>query len=292
MPERSSVPAGSRLEVLRSGAIPVPVRAALAMRYRQLDVGRVVQEMPVPPWLADGGPPALGSLLVLLDSTLSVAVGASVDAHLAPVTSRLHVELVPGPWPAAEAVVAEAALVHVDERAGLAQGTVATEAGHLLATASLRAAVVPAAAPHPDAGRPHGPARWAPGPGDALADVFGLEVLEAADGRARVQAANRLAHGNSVGTLHGGVIALVGHHALATATATASSGAGGAAWRPASFDIDYVRPVPSAGGAIEARAEVAHVGRRAAVASGEVRTPDGRCAALVRLTSEAGPPPS
>jgi uncharacterized protein (TIGR00369 family) len=91
-------------------------------------------------------------------------------------------------------------------------------------------------------------------------------------------------HANSIGTLHGGVVAAIGELGLREAVVGSLAPPGRATL--VDLVVDYLRPVPADGAHVEVRAEIVHRWGRFAVAHGSLTRADGAIAALVRSTTE------
>ncbi len=286
----------TRFDRLRSSELRAPLRDHAGLRYVRHGPGVLEEAMDVPPWLRDAdGAVQPAALLVVADSTLAAAVATTIDADHVPVTRRLAVELlVRGPL-RVHVVGAQARVLRADGGRATVRGEVHAD-GELVALASMRTAVVAdvgrADVGRADVGRADagvgGPAtgtRPATEPVSTVGTAWPLEILAGDDTTTVARVTAQPWQANSIGTLHGGVVAAIGERALRVALA----GPGGAAARrvvPLDHVVDYLRPVPADGGAVEVHAELVHRAGRFAVAHGRILRADGAVAALVRTTAE------
>jgi uncharacterized protein (TIGR00369 family) len=110
-----------------------------------------------------------------------------------------------------------------------------------------------------------------------------IACLEATEGRARLRVppADELA--NSVGSMHGGAIALLGDFTGAVALSTLR-GPHSADARRLWTQIDYLRPIRMTG-TTEFAADLSWRSRRVAMVEGEVTAPGATTAARIRQAS-------
>jgi acyl-coenzyme A thioesterase PaaI-like protein len=268
--------AGTRFERLRTSDLRTPMRAQAGLRYLDHGCGRLDEAMGVPVWLRDGdGSVSPAALLILADSTLAAAVATTLAADRVPVTRRFSLELVGHAPVRATELVASARVVHTDDRQATVRGDVRA-GGTLIAVASMRTAIVPDrsgpdARPSAAADRPDQP--------PSLATAWPLEPVAGRSDEVSVVLWTPAPpwQANSIGTLHGGAVAAIGERAVAAVLATP-------AVRPVLGDVvvDYLRPLPADGSAVEVRITVAHRSERVAVAHARLSAADGAPAALVR----------
>jgi len=290
-----NTPSPTRFARLRSRELLAPLRELAGLRYLEHGPGRLDEAMDVPPWLrdADGGVSA-AALLILADSTLAAAAGTSIGPDRVPVTRRFHFELLARPPVHAGCVVASARVVQADDAQATTRGDLRADGG-LVAIASMRTAIVadtgrrpapPAElVPEGSAGRDDGPSTgdaWPLAPVAAHGD--GRDGRDGRDAETVVRTPARARHANSIGTLHGGVVAAIGERAVQAALAPTL----GPATRAVLGDlvVDYLRPVPADDQAVEVRVEVRHRTERFAVAHATITRADGATAALVRATAD------
>lgn len=119
---------------------------------------------------------------------------------------------------------------------------------------------------------------------DQASRALGMELLEAAEGRAVVRMAVRDDMVNGHGTAHGGLVASLADSAFAVAcnshgVVTVASG----------FDVTFLRPA-YAGDELVATAEERTVNGRSGVCDVTVRRTDGEVVAEFRGRSRALPP--
>jgi uncharacterized protein (TIGR00369 family) len=274
----------SRFDRLRSSQLRAPLRVLAGLRYLDHGPGRLEEAMDVPPWLRDdSGAVSPGALLILADSTLAAAVATTIDGDHVPVTRRLGFELLTRAPVSADTVVAAAAVVRAEGGRAAVRGELHAGGG-VVAIASMRAAVVV------DRGRPDAPVgeRGARPPSDGTASTIGevwpLELVSAADGTTVVRVPVPPWQANSIGTLHGGVVAAIGERALRAAVVGTLPPRG----RATILDVvvECLRPVAADGDHVEVRTEIVHRTDRFAVAQARVARADGAIAALVRLAAE------
>jgi uncharacterized protein (TIGR00369 family) len=116
-----------------------------------------------------------------------------------------------------------------------------------------------------------------PGPA-SFDDLYGLELLSAADGEARARVRVREHHRQPVGLVHGGLLAAIAESTAVSATAPAVDGAA----RGLSVQTSFLRPVTA--GAVYALARCRHRGRTTWVWEVDLSDDDGRLCALARVT--------
>jgi uncharacterized protein (TIGR00369 family) len=197
----------------------------------------------------------------------------------------------PGPWSCT------AVCDHVTSEVGLSRGEIRNGSGEIVALSTLWAAVIDTPPPVPSSTRhPFGPAHSAPDSLDSgrvaksagrlldlsICQELGIACLEASDGRTRLGLPPTEDLGNSVGSMHGGAIALLGD--FTSAVALASLGHAHAIARRLWMQIDYLRPVRMTGTS-EFTAEVSWRSKRVAMVDGAVTGPGPTTAARIRQAS-------
>ncbi|HEX9695570.1 MAG TPA: PaaI family thioesterase [Actinomycetota bacterium] len=104
--------------------------------------------------------------------------------------------------------------------------------------------------------------------------LTGMTLTDVDDGRATFSMPRSEWFASPARTVQGGLIAMLGHAALATAvTSTLQVGS---AYRPVDLKMHFLRPVMPGEGDLVANASVTHRGRTLAVANADVFAPDGK----------------
>jgi uncharacterized protein (TIGR00369 family) len=114
-----------------------------------------------------------------------------------------------------------------------------------------------------------------------LHELLGIHVVEAAEGRGRLEMVVTARHLRTFGLLHGGVLAALLDAAMGTATATRTPAEHDVV--TAQLNVNFIRPAWQ-GEQLTTTGEVVHAGRRTAVARGEVRTAEGSLVAAASGT--------
>jgi uncharacterized protein (TIGR00369 family) len=283
----------ARLHGLRERVDVVPARATAGIRAVRVEAGHTQYAMDVPDWIHDAdGRAAPGALGILVDTAVGTAVMTAVAGHRAMATSHLHLELL-RPIPAGtRTITCDGAPSAVEDRFALGEGVALTEAGDVVARASVGAVLLDT------------PARFGPGrtdmrvtpsrrgaaterasrphrliAGSPVHEELGTRVVSARSTGVRSTALAAPRFGNSGGGMHGGFGVLMGECVLDLALRAALGDR--PAMRPVELRAAFLRPIPADGSAVECRAAVVHLGRRLAAARGEVRDQEGRVAVLV-----------
>jgi uncharacterized protein (TIGR00369 family) len=111
-----------------------------------------------------------------------------------------------------------------------------------------------------------------------LSNLIGTEPLEVDEGRFRCSIPASPWFCTAGGTFYGGAVALFADYAIGGAVHTTVPA--GTSWATLDLKVNFLRPVPPDGRRLEAHATVVHRGRTIAVATAELRTADGKVAAL------------
>jgi uncharacterized protein (TIGR00369 family) len=111
-----------------------------------------------------------------------------------------------------------------------------------------------------------------------LASLIGSEPLDAEEGRFACSIPASRWFCSAGGTFYGGVVALLADHAIGGAIHTTVPAR--TSWATLDLKVNFLRPVSPDGRPLEARATVVHRGRTIAVATAEIRTAEGKTAAL------------
>ena len=126
-------------------------------------------------------------------------------------------------------------------------------------------------------------------PGPPMADLLGLRLIEAGDGRAIVEAEPGEHVYNLIGVAHGGFAMTLLDTAVACAIISRQ--------RPGTMSTllelktNFIRPITADTGTVRAEGRVLHLGGRVATAEGDVRDADGRLLAHATTTCLVMPVP-
>ena len=115
-----------------------------------------------------------------------------------------------------------------------------------------------------------------------IGQTLGFELVEVEEGRVLFAATPSEAVYNPLGTVHGGYIATLLDSALGCAIHTTLKPRLG--YTTLELKVNYLRPLTSATGRIEAEGRVLQTGRRAAFAEGKVTDASGRVYATATAT--------
>lgn len=107
-----------------------------------------------------------------------------------------------------------------------------------------------------------------------MTKLLGITVAELAPGRAVVRCIPDEQHGNTRGTVHGGLAAAMIDTATGAAVITTLED--GESTATVDLNVKYVRPVAADGGPIACEATVIHRGRRIATIDARITDADGR----------------
>jgi uncharacterized protein (TIGR00369 family) len=281
------------LERLRAGLASsgdrVPFADLLHTRVVESEPGSVTVLADFPDWTLDLVAASLpGPLATIADGAGGFSVLTCLPAGRMSVTSQLRVDFLgaiqasSGPWSS------RATCAYVTSEVGLSHGDIRNGSGDVVGRSTLWAAVVdsPAPARRPrTAGvvRDDGQAlvsEAVPASPQPLLDLpiaarLGIVCLAAGEGRSRLRVPPQDDLANSVGSMHGGAVALLADFTCAVALAT--SGVVAPLW----MQIDYLRPVLMTGGS-EFAAGVFWRSRRMVLVDGEVIGPGGAACARIR----------
>jgi uncharacterized protein (TIGR00369 family) len=281
----------------------------------EVGTGKATFTMPASPWLASPqGAIAVGTLAILADAPLGVAVQTALAPHTPYTTSELSLRVV-RPAQVGSALTAKGRLIHAGRRVALSEVSIEDHAGRLIAHGSSLLFVFPPehAAPTPPMSLPsvREPAYATPDPylrpvvgeirpQEVWDRMSGLEVMSATlagelaatpmrylTGLRIVEAAREHATFalpasewlcSPTGKIQGGVIAMLADTALSSAILSVTP----AATAMASIDlkVNFLRPGIADGRELIARGTVAHAGRTIAVAHSEVVDADDKRVAL------------
>ena len=264
-----------------------------------------------------------GIFAFLLDMTHLYAVMSTLPAGVVCTTAELSVTVLGEPPASGAEMIGRSRVIYADERNALAEGLVAGQGGHPVAHSTSRyflsasgAVIRPRPASGPVArtwppgallGEP--PPRVAPVGAELLQRLSGLEILaaqvagdlpaapigryagmvptEADDGRAVFSLPARPDLVQELGTVFGGVIALLAHSAGGAAVQTIAPA--GTGFTALDLKVNFLRPAHAEGQELTATGLVAHRGRRLSIANAVV-TDQGRRIAVATGTTALTPP--
>ena len=292
-----------------------PIGELTGMHPTEVGVGTATFTMPITGWLlVPQGMITGGVVAILADGPLGCAIQTALPAATGYTTTELSINMV-RPAPLAGQLVARGRLVHASRQLGLTEVFVTDHDGRLIAHGTSRCAIFapdPSIGPPPDeipvpsrTDDPWTPPYERPVVGMVLdEEVFqtrsGLEIMEqliAGDlpqppshhliGQTATAASEGTcefvmpAHGwlaSPTGFVEGGVTAFLADAALGGAVQTTVPA--GTAIAPTDLRVQFLRPVPTDGGILTARATVVHRGRGFAAARAEVTNEAGKLVAL------------
>jgi uncharacterized protein (TIGR00369 family) len=246
--------------------------------------GTVSSSMPTGSWLnAPAGSPPGGTLGVLIDVVLGSALMLDRPPGRWSVSAEISVDLC-RPVPADGSVLsAEGRLMYSDSSGGLASGSVADDAGRLIALCRQHGRWVSTLPDTPAAERSRTEPPAPPGP-SGLAGLSGLlgAPPRAADGGASLDVAVTAELVNPMGNLHGGVTMWI-----SDLVAQAALAAAGGPTRTMSVHVAYPRPMPF-GTTVRFEGRAVHSGRTFGVARVTAVNESGKPCAIATVTASAG----
>jgi uncharacterized protein (TIGR00369 family) len=291
-----------------------PVYYLTGATIEQADQGSCTWRLPPTPWLRSAaGLPTGGVLALLADAALGGAIFTALPPGTILATSELSMNFLRPPSLDGGDFVARASLIQAGRSVGLSEAAVEDGSRRLLAHATSRCVLRRLAVP--DAPPPDGPVPWpeyeGPSPFErpSEGEVLGPDVWERMSGldmmRAWVRgelppaplstflggkplAADEGRFSCSMpaspwfttpgGTFYGGVVTLLADHASGGAIHTTVPA--GTAWATLDLKVHFLRPITPDGRPLEAHATVVHRGRTIAVTTCELRTGEGKVAAI------------
>jgi uncharacterized protein (TIGR00369 family) len=301
-----------------------PIHFWSGRRLVSLEHGKASISMPASGWFC--GPKGRlhsGIFAFLLDMTHLYAVMSTLPAGTVCTTAELSVTVLGEPPASGAEITGHSRVIYSDERNALAEGLVVDQAGHPVAHSTSRyflsasGAVIP---PQPGSEplprtRPPGamlgepPPQIAPVDAALLQRLSGLEILtaqingdipaapiglyagilpmEADDGRVVFSLPVRPDLVQELGTVFGGVIALLAHSASGAAVQTIAPA--GTGFTALDLKVNFLRPARAEGEELTATGLVAHRGRRLSIANAVV-TYQGRRIAVATGTTALTPP--
>jgi len=314
------------LEQLRSfvdGRSPAPpVSRLTGRRIVEADEGRVVYALPVSDWLV--GPKGTlhpGVLSFLADAPLLAAVQTTLPPGTLCTTAEVSTTFL-GTASRGDELRAEGRMIHADGATGLAEAFIMRGDGKLIGHATSRVFIFPpipqddgelelepAAADEDDTPDPY----LRPVEGGALLPsafaslsgvdllrrqldgalprppidlLTGIRLVEADEGRAVFALPTHGWCANEMGTVFGGMIALLAGSAGAAAVQSVASP--GTSFKALDMKLNIIRPVTPDGSDLVATGTVIHRGRQLAISSTEVVNDRGKRVAVATGTTMLG----
>jgi uncharacterized protein (TIGR00369 family) len=314
------------LRRIHAGQSPQPpIHYWSGRRLVSLQPGEASISMPASGWFC--GPKGRlhsGMFAFLLDMTHLYAVMSTLPASMVCTTAELSVTVLGEPPASGAEITGRSRVIYSDERNALAEGLVVDQAGHPVAHSTSRyflygsgAATRPRPGSEPlprtrspGALLPEPPPQIAPVGAELLQRLSGLEILaaqirgdipaapigqyagilpiEADDGRAVFSLPAQPDLVQELGTVFGGVIALLAHSASGAAVQTIAPA--GTGFTALDLKVNFLRPAHAEGEELTATGLVAHRGRRLSIANAVV-TYQGRRIAVATGTTALTPPP-
>jgi uncharacterized protein (TIGR00369 family) len=234
---------------------------------------------------------AAGAVAALADSTLGTAAASARDGIDGVVTLGIHADLFDDLPGRGSGLTLRTRKVTVEGHLVWASGELVCS-DQVIGTVSWRGLFTAFARRHARlqaVGRPAPPADGpvvGPGSGSALGDgragsvdeMLDLSVACRAGGEVAIACRPTAPLASGWGTLHGGVVALIGlraaHHAVDVTAGPV---------RPLVIDVEFHRPVPVST-QVGASGGIVHLGRSYSTAEGRVIIADGRLAATARMS--------
>ncbi len=301
-----------------------PIHYWSGRRLVALQRGEASISMPASGWFC--GPKGRlhsGIFAFLLDMTHLYAVMSTLPVGAACTTAELSVTVLGEPPASGAEITGRSRVIYADERNALAEGLVVDPAGQPVAHSTSRYFLFssstairprPGGEPRnptrsPDARLRESPPQIAPVGAELLQRLSGLEILaaqirgdipaapigqyagilpiEADDGRAVFSLPVQPDLVQELGTVFGGVIALLAHSASGAAVQTIAPA--GTAFTALDLKVNFLRPAHAEGEELTATGSVAHRGRRLSIANAVV-TYQGRRIAVATGTTALTPP--
>jgi uncharacterized protein (TIGR00369 family) len=223
---------------------------------------------------------APGSLFMLADYALGLAMLRRADTGRISVTGHIHLELAPQAIDAARGVRCVPEMVLVSERSGLAAGRLSV-GEQRIGTASARFQLLKSGefgSPSVSAATVGHNADLASSPlgrSDVIDEMLGIELLEIADDEATFAMRADPALGNLVGGLHGGVTGLIMEQCASIAVSH---------WAELTPELViavelralFARPLTTDGQTVTVRTTLRHLGRQTAITTTTVYSPTGK----------------
>ena len=321
-----AVPGLEALREIHAGRSPQPpIHHWSGRRLVALQHGEASIAVPASGWFC--GPKGRlhsGILAFLLDKTHLYAVVSTLPAGGGCTTAELSVTVLGEPPPSGAEITGRSRVIYSDERNALAEGLVTGQGGRPLAHSTSRYFLFApgAVVPRPGGGPP--PGMRPPGTGAMLGEpvpqiapvgaaqlqrLSGLEILtaqlngeipaapvdryagirliEAEDGRVVFSLPVHPGLLQELGTVFGGVIALLAKSATGAAVQTIAPA--GTGFTALDLKVNFLRPARAEGEELIATSAITHRGRRLSIADAVV-TYQGRRIAIATGTTALTPP--
>jgi uncharacterized protein (TIGR00369 family) len=322
-----AVPGLEALREIHAGRSPQPpIHYWSGRRLVALQHGEVSIAMPASGWFCGPkGRLHPGIFAFLLDMTHLYAVVSTLPAGGGCTTAELSVTVLGEPPPSGAEITARSQVIYSDERNALTEGLVVDEGGHPVAHSTSRYFLfAPGVVVPPRSGGE--PSSWTPSPETAvmlrepvspivpvgpaqLRQLSGLEILaaqleekipaapidryagirliEAEDGRVVFSLPAHPGLLQELGTVFGGVIALLAKSASGAAVQTIAPA--GTGFTALDLKVNFLRPTRVEGDELIATGSVTHRGRKLSIANAVV-TYRGRRVAIATGTTALTPP--
>jgi uncharacterized protein (TIGR00369 family) len=322
-----TVPGLEALRDIHAGRSPQPaIHYWSGRRLVALQHGEASIAMPASAWFSGPkGRLHPGIFAFLLDMTHFYAVVSTLPAGGGCTTAELSVTVFGEPPPSGEEITARSRVIYSDERNALAEGLVVDQEGRPVAHSTSRYFLfAPGAVVPPRSGVEPFPRAWSPETGAMLQEsapqtapvgaallqqLGGLEILaaqlkgevpaapvdryadihlmEAGDGRVVFSLPVHSGLLQELGTVFGGVIALLAKSASGAAVQTIAPA--GTRFAALDLKVNFLRPACAEGEELIATGSITHRGRRLSIANAVV-TYRGRRIAVATGTTSLTPP--
>ena len=313
------------LQTFLDGRSPAPpVGRLTGRRLLSAERGRVVYELPVSEWLV--GPKGTahpGVLAFLADAPLLAAIQSVLGAGVVCTTAEVSTTFL-GTASMGDVIVAEGLVIHADGATGLSEVFIRRGDGALIAHGTSRLFIFP---PMPQDGEAPGlepsepdehadpdpylrPAEGGTLSAEALEASSGLELLErqlagelprspidnltgirlvdAEDGRVKFAMPATGWCANELGTVFGGMVALLA--SSAGSAAVQSTAPIGTRFTALDMKLNLLKPLFADGRELTATGTVTHRGRQLSISSTEVTNEDGKRVAIATGTTALSTP--
>ncbi|AOW93715.1 thioesterase [Rhodococcus sp. WMMA185] len=115
-----------------------------------------------------------------------------------------------------------------------------------------------------------------------IGKLLGLSIDSLDEGRVVMSLEPRALFANQLGTMHGGISATLLDSVMGCAVHSSLPPA--TSYTTLELKVNYIRPVPIAGGRLTGIGNVVHLGRRSATAEGKITNADGKLVAHATTT--------
>jgi uncharacterized protein (TIGR00369 family) len=315
------------LQTFLDGRSPVPpVGRLTGRRLVSAERGKVVYELPVSEWLV--GPKGTahpGVLAFLADAPLLAAIQSVLGPGTVCTTAEVSTTFL-GTASMGDVLVAEGLVIHADGSTGLSEVFVRRGDESLIAHGTSRLFIfppvpqdsgVPELKPHSPDGHDSPDPYLRPAEGGTLApealgassglellqrlrdgelprspidNLTGIWLVDAADGRVTFAMPATGWCANELGTVFGGMVALLA--SSAGSAAVQSTAPVGTKFTALDMKLNLLRPLFADGRQLTATGTVTHRGRQLSISSTEVTNEDGKCVAIATGTTMLSQPDS